>query len=157
MTETTLTAEPGRQEVLITRTFDAPRELVFRAVTDPDLVREWWGPYGTDLTVDQLDARPGGSWRFVARSSHGEDAFHGVYHDVTAPERVVQTFEYEGVPGHVLLETATFEEVEGGTRVIIRSVYQSVEDRDGMVASGMEKGMRESHERLAELLAKMQT
>jgi uncharacterized protein YndB with AHSA1/START domain len=155
MSETTLTAEPGRQEVLITRTFDAPRELVFRAVTDPDLVREWWGPYGTDLVVDQLDARPGGSWRFVAKSGGREDGFHGVFHDVTAPERVVQTFEYEGVPGHVLLETCTLEEVEGGTRITIRSVYQSVEDRDGMVASGMERGMRESHERLAELLAKM--
>jgi uncharacterized protein YndB with AHSA1/START domain len=150
MSKTTVIAEPGKQEVVITRTFDAPRELVFRTFTNPDLIPQWWGP-GT--IVDQMDARPGGSWRFVQRDEEGNEyGFHGVYHDITQPERVINTFEFEGMPGHVLLETVTFEEQDGKTMLRNLSVFQSVEDRDGMLMSGMEEGANVSLNRFAELL-----
>jgi uncharacterized protein YndB with AHSA1/START domain len=155
MSKTDLYAEPGKQEVIVSRSFDAPRELVFKAFTDPKLIVQWWGPRYLTTTIDRMEVKEGGRWRFVQRDPSGEvSAFHGVYHAVIAPERLVQTFEYEGMPGHVLLETITFEEQNGKTRVTSQSVYQSVEDRDGMVASGMEQGESESAERLAELLAK---
>jgi len=101
-----------------------------------------------------MDLRPGGRWRYVQRDPQGnEHAFHGVYHDIAAPERLVFTFEYEGVPGHVVLETLTLEELDGKTRLTDQSVFQSVADRDGMVQSGMESGATEMMDRLEELLA----
>jgi uncharacterized protein YndB with AHSA1/START domain len=156
MSETIFLVPDGKQEVVITRTFDAPRELVFRAFTDPKLVPEWWGPRDQDTVVDKMDVRPGGQWRFVSREADGDEyGFHGVYHDVTPHDRLVYTFEYEGVPGHCLLETVTFEDAEGGTLVTDRAVYQTLEDRDGMVAAGMESGARQSMDRLAELLPRL--
>ena len=131
----------GKQEIVGTRTFDAPRDLVFKTMTDPNLVPRWWGPRNHTTKVDEMEVRPGGRWRYVQHDTDGnEAAFHGVYHDVSAPERLVFTFEFEGVPGHVLLETVTLEEVDGKTRLTDQSVFQSVADRDGMVASGMESG-----------------
>jgi uncharacterized protein YndB with AHSA1/START domain len=151
---TRIVAEPGRQSMVVTRTFDAPRERVFRAYTDPKLIPRWWGPERLMTTVERMDARPGGTWRFVQRDAEGNVfAFHGVYHDVTPPERIIDTFEYEGMPGHVLLETAVFEKHGGRTRVVSTSVFQTVEDRDGMLRSGMEEGTRESAGRLTRLLA----
>ena len=156
MNKTNIVAEPGKQVVVITRTFDAPRELVFKALTDPKLVPQWWGPRYLTTTIDKLDAKPGGSWRFVQRAPDGgEHAFHGVFHAVVPAERIVQTFEYEGVPGHVALDTAVLEEVGGQTRWTATTVFQSLADRDGMMQSGMESGATESYERLTELLAKM--
>ncbi len=109
--------------------------------------------------VDKMDVRLGGQWRFINRDSEGrEHAFHGVYHEVLAPERIIETFEYEGLPetGHVVLETTRLEELPGGrTRLTIQSVFQSVADRDGMLQSGMEEGLMDTHDRLAELLKKM--
>jgi uncharacterized protein YndB with AHSA1/START domain len=155
MTKTNLIAEPGKQELIITRVFDAPRELVFKTYTDPKLLPEWWGPKGVTTTVDKMDVRFVGIWRFVQRDTNGNEyAFHGVYHEVTAPERLVYTFEFEGMPGHVLLETITFEEFEGKTKLTDQAVFQTVEDRDGMLQSGMEEGAAESMDRFAELLAK---
>jgi len=146
--------EPGKQEIVMTRTFDAPRELVFKTMMDPKLIPQWWGPSYLTTTVDEMEVRPGGKWRYVQRDPEGhEHAFHGVYHDITAPERFVCTFEYEGVPGHVLLETVTLEEVDGKTKMTDQSVFQSVADRDGMVQSGMESGATEMMDRLEELLA----
>jgi len=146
--------EPGKQEVKMTRVFDAPRELVFRAHTDPKAIPRWWGQRNSKTTVDKMEVRDGGRWRFVERGSDGQaHGFHGVYHAIVAPERIVQTFEFEGVPGHVLLETLDFEERGGVTTLTSQSVYQSVEDRDGMVQSGMEDGANESMDRLEELLA----
>jgi uncharacterized protein YndB with AHSA1/START domain len=114
---------------------------------------------GTEALHDdsrQVEARPGGAWRFVQRDDAGNEfAFSGVYHSITAPERTVQTFEFEGVPGHVLLDTATFEEFDGKTKLTQQSVFQSVQHRDGMVQSGMEEGSTESMDRLAELLAEL--
>jgi uncharacterized protein YndB with AHSA1/START domain len=155
MTKLNLIAEPGKQEIVMTRVFDAPRELVFKAHTDPKLIPQWWGPRRFTTTVERMDAKMGGIWRFVQQDANGNEyAFHGVYHEVASPERLVQTFEFEGMPGHVLLETATFEEFEGKTKLTSRSVFQSVEDRDGMLQTDMEEGAAESWNRLAELLAK---
>ena len=156
MADMKVTAEPGSQQIVITRSFDAPRDLVFKAFTDPEAVAQWWGLRDTETVVDELEARPGGRWRFVERSGDGsEDAFHGVYHDAVAPERIVYTFEYEGMPGHVLLETIIFEEGEDGrTEMTDTSVFQSVADRDGMLQSGMETGAGEAMDRLDEYLAK---
>ena len=156
MSETEFVIEPGRQDVVITRVFDAPRDVVFKAITDPDLVPNWWGPAKYEVVVDRADVRPGGGWRYITRDNDGsESAFKGVYHDIVAPERIVQTFEFEPVAGHVSLETATFEEVDGQTKYVGVSVYQSVEDRDAMIASGMEGGARETMDRLAQLVEKL--
>jgi len=155
MTRTHLIAEPGKQEIVITRVFDAPREIVFRAYTDPNLIPQWWGPKSLTTTVAKMDVKPGGVWRFVQRDAHGNEyAFNGVYHEILPPQRLVYTFEFEGMPGHVLLETVTFEEFEDKTKLTDKSVFQTVEDRDGMLKSGMEKGAVETMDRFAEELAK---
>lgn len=154
MPKTDYRIEPGKHEIVSTVTFDAPRELVFKAYTDPELFARWWGPRRYENRVEKFDSRPGGSWRVVQVGADGaEHGFHGVNHDVVAPERICQTFEYEGVPGHVALQTATFEDLGNKTKVTAQIVFQSVMDRDGMVASGMRSGADESVERLAELLA----
>ncbi|MBV9691406.1 MAG: SRPBCC family protein [Ktedonobacteraceae bacterium] len=156
---TTLLAEQGKQEILITREFDAPRELVFKACTDPKLLEQWWGPRYLSTHVDRMDVRPGGQWRFINRDAQGNEyAFHGVYHEVLAPERIIDTFEFEGLPetGHVALETMRLEELpEGRTRLSVHSVFQSLADRDGALQSGMQEGVNETYDRLAELLTKM--
>jgi uncharacterized protein YndB with AHSA1/START domain len=153
MGDTEFVIEPGRQDIVITRVYDAPRDLVYRAVTDPNLIPNWWGPAKYETIVDRAEVRPGGMWRFISRDTDGtEYAFKGVYHDLVAPERVVQTFEFEGAPGHVSLETLTLEEVDGKTKYVGVSVFQSVEDRDAMVQSGMEEGAREGMDRLDEVV-----
>ncbi len=155
----TILAEPGKQEMRISREFDAPRELVFKAFTDPELLPQWWGPRYLTTEVDKLDVRPGGQWRFINRNAEGNEfAFHGVYHEILAPERIIDTFEFEGLPetGHVTLETLTLEALPGGrTRLTAQSVFQSVADRDSALQSGMEEGLDDSYNRLAELLTKM--
>jgi uncharacterized protein YndB with AHSA1/START domain len=157
MTKTNFIAEPGKQEIVMTRVFDAPRELVFKACTDPNLIPQWWGPKYLTTTVDRMDVKQGGIWRFIHHDADGNKyAFHGVYHEILSPERLIYTFEFEPVPGHVSLETATFEEHDGKTKLTDRSVFQTIEDRDGMLQSGMEGGAVETWDRLAELLEKMQ-
>ncbi|MFV2194873.1 SRPBCC family protein [Nocardiopsis sp. LOL_012] len=154
MSDLQVIIEPGRQDVVIKRSFDAPRETVFRAMTEPEYLARWWGLRETETVVDRADVRPGGSWRFVEKAPDGaEYAFHGVYHDVAAPERLVQTFEFEGTPGHVLLETHRLESEGSRTLYTVRSVFQSVEDRDGMVAAGMESGTTQSLDALEEVVA----
>jgi uncharacterized protein YndB with AHSA1/START domain len=157
MGETEFVIEPGRQDIIIKRVFDAPPDVVFKAFTDPAIVSKWMGPATYEATIDYWDATPGGRWRFVHRdpADGAEYAFNGVFHDVAAPGRLIRTFEYEGWPGHVSLETATFEEVDGKTRFVGVSVFQSVEDRDGMVKSGMEEGAGEGFDRLAEIVRAM--
>ncbi len=146
---------PSDREIRAERVFDAPRERVFAAYTDPALIPEWWGPHGTRASVEEMDARAGGAWRFVSHNSDGtETGFRGVYREVSPPERIAQTFEWEGMPGHVSVETATFEDLGERTRVVSISVFHATEERDGMLESGMEKGMNETFERLDELLAK---
>ena len=156
---TTFSVEPGKQELFITREFDAPRELVFKAFTDPDLYVQWLGPHGFTTTLEMFEPVSGGRWRFVQRDPDGNEyGSHGVNHEVLAPERIICTFEFEELPetGHVVLETNRFEELPGGrTRVITQSVYQSIADRDGMVEAGMESGTTDSYERLDEILEKL--
>jgi uncharacterized protein YndB with AHSA1/START domain len=147
--------EPGKQEIIMLRTFDAQRDLVFRAFTDPQVVARWWGVGNT--AIDTMEARPGGRWRYVETADDGSQyAFHGVYHEVAAPERLVYTFEFEGIPGHVLMETIIFQALDDNrTRIIDQAVYQSVEDRDGMLQEGMEEGANASMDKLERLLASL--
>ncbi len=157
MSKTEITAEHGIPQIVITRDFDAPRDLVFRAYTDPQLLVQWLGPRELTMTVDCYEVRDGGRWRYVHTDSEGHvHGFHGIFHGTPSPEAIVQTFEYEGVPGHVSLGTTTLEERGGQTLVRTVSSFQSVADRDSLVASGMERGVREGNERLDELLAGLQ-
>ena len=159
--KTTIIAEPGKQELFITREFDAPRELVFQAHTDAELYAQWLGPRGLDTRFEIFEPVSGGRYRFIQKDKDGNEyAFRGVTHDVTAPERIIGTFEFEGLPesGHVLLETTKFEALPGNrTRITSQSVFQSVEDRDGMIQSGMEHGVVEGYERLDNILARHQS
>lgn len=138
----------------MTRIFDAPRELVFRAYTDPELIPRWWGLRGNTTTVEKMDLRPGGTWRFIQRDAEGNEfAFKGEYREIVPPQRLVNTFEFEGMPGHVILDTSVFEELpDGRTKLTATSLFKTVEDRDGMLNSGMEGGSNESWDRLSELL-----
>ncbi|MBO0687057.1 MAG: SRPBCC family protein [Candidatus Dormibacteraeota bacterium] len=155
MNKAVVTVEPVRHDIVLTRVFDAPRELVFKTYTDPELIPRWWGPRNLTTKVERMDVRPGGGWRFVQRDSEGHEfAFHGVYHEVSPPDRIVDTFEFEGMPGHVALETTTLEDLGGKTRLTTITVFQTIEDRNGMVASGMEQGASESMDRLEELLGR---
>ena len=159
MNKTKITAEPGKQEFFITREFDAPRELVFKAFTDPKLYTQWLGPRRYTTTLEKFEPRSGGVWRYISKGKDGNEfGFHGVYHEVLAPERMIDTFEFEGLPEkrHVSLETAKFQELPGGrTKLSIQAVFQSVADRDGMLQSGAEEGINESYDRLDELLGRM--
>ena len=144
---------PSDREIVMERILNAPRELVFKAHTDPNLIAKWWGPRRYTTTVDKMDVRVGGVWRFVQHDANGNEfAFNGIYREVVPPERLSYTFEFEGMPGHVLIETLTFEEQGSKTKLTVTGSFESAEDRNGMLHSGMEKGANESHERLAELL-----
>ena len=153
-----VTAEPGKQEVIVTREFDAPRELVFKAHTDPDLYVQWLGPRGYEMVLDTFEPYSGGRYRYIHKDDKGNEfGFHGVFHTISE-DLMIQTFEFEGLPepGHVTLDTMRLESLPGNrTRVTVQSLFQSVSDRDGMVQSGMEHGMREGYERLDEVLSKL--
>ena len=157
--KTEITAEPGKQEILIEREFDAPKETIFKAFTDPELYVQWLGPRGLTMTLETFEPRDGGSWRYIQKDDEGNEfAFHGVNHEVTAPERIIGTFEWEGLPerGHVILQTALFEKLPGNrTKLKQQSVFQTVMDRDGMMQTGMDEGVEDSYQRLDELLEKM--
>jgi uncharacterized protein YndB with AHSA1/START domain len=156
--KTTITVEPGKQELFITREFDAPRELVYKAHIDPDLYVQWLGPRGYEMVLETFEPVSGGRYRYIHKDQDGNKfGFHGVFHEISE-ELMIQTFEFEGLPesGHVILDTMRLEELPGNrTKVTIQSVYQSVSDRDGMVQSGMERGVNEGYERLDAILAKM--
>ncbi len=160
MANVDITVEPGKQEIIIIREFDAPRELVFKAFTDPMLYVQWIGPRGMKTDLGRFEPRDGGSWRYIQTDGEGNKyAFHGVNHEVKAPERIIGTFEFEGLPetGHVILQTEKLEELPGDrTKLKSQSVFQSVEDRDGMISSGMEMGVKESYDQLDEILKKME-
>jgi uncharacterized protein YndB with AHSA1/START domain len=151
-----ITAEPGVPFVDFSREFDAPRDLVFRAHTDPELLAQWLGPAKYKMTVDRLEVRDGGTWRYVNTDDAGNEyGFHGVFHGNPSPDAMVQTFEFEGAPGHVSLDSLKLEERNGRTIARGRSVFQSVEARDAMVQGGMEDGMADGYRRLDELLARL--
>lgn len=150
---TEIIAEPGMPQILINRGFEAPRELLFRAFTEPELLVRWLGPRNLTMQIDRFDVRDGGTWRYVHTEEDGtEHGFHGVFHGTPSLDGIVQTFEYEGWPGNVALESMTFEEQDGGTLVRQNSVFQSVAARDAMIESGMEIGVTEGFDRLDELI-----
>lgn len=154
--KTIIKAEPGVQELFITREFDAPRELVFKAHTGPDLFAQWIGPRGLTTTLDVFEPVSGGRYRFVQKGKDGNEfAFNGTFHEISL-ERMIQTFEFEGLPerGHVSLDCMTLEELPGDrTRITVQSIFRSVSDRDGMIQAGMERGVNEGYERLDDILA----
>ncbi len=151
---TRITAEPGSQNIVIEREFRAPRDLVFRAHTDPELLVQWLGPRRLTMTVEEYDVRDGGRYHYTHTGDDGTaHGFRGVFHGTPTPDGITQTFEYVGAPGHITLETLTLTEDGGVTSLRITSVCQSVEDREAMLASGMEQGVAEGYERLDELAA----
>lgn len=155
MAKSEIAAEPNKQEILVTRVFDAPRELVFRMHSDVQAIPKWWGPQYLTTVVEKMEVRKGGIWRFLQKDAHGnEHAFNGVYHDCVPPEKLVRTFEYEGNPGNVMLETVTLEALqEGRTKLTAHTIFQTLEARNWMLQNGAEKGASEGMDRLAELLA----
>jgi uncharacterized protein YndB with AHSA1/START domain len=152
MAKATITT-PGGRDVRIERIFNAPRDRVWKAMTEPKLIAQWWGR-GNKLVVERFELERGGHWRFVEHSDHGVHGFEGRFAEVAPPERVVQTFEWDGMPGHVALETMTLEDLgDGRTRLVTISLFMAAEDRDGMLQSGMEGGLNESYAALDRLLA----
>jgi uncharacterized protein YndB with AHSA1/START domain len=147
--------KPSDREIRIERIFNASRDRVWKALTDPKLVAQWWGR-GNKLVIERLEPKRGGHWRFVEHSDEGDHGFEGRFAEVTPPERVVQTFEWDGMPGHVALETMTLEDLgDGRTKVVTTSLFHTTEDRDGMLQSGMEGGLNESYAALDRVLAAM--
>jgi len=152
--ETEITADPDIPLIRITREFDAPPEKVFRAHTHPEHVVQWLGPRRTEMRIDHYDCRTGGSYRYLHVSDGIEYGFHGCFHEVRPSELIVQTFTFEGEPDGVALEKLNLEDLgDGRTRLTSTSLVDSFEDRDAMMVSGMEEGVREGYERLDELLA----
>jgi uncharacterized protein YndB with AHSA1/START domain len=153
--ETQIVADPDVPLVRITREFDAPKEKVFRAHTDPELVVQWQGPNGMEARIDHFDCRTGGSYRYVHTANGEEYGFHGCFHEVRPSEVIVQTFTFEGFPDAVALERLVLEDLgDGRSRLTATSLVDSFEGRDAFLASGMETGVREGYERLDALLAR---
>ena len=153
--QTEITADPDVPLIRIVREFDAPKEKVFRAHTDPELVQQWLGPRRLEMKIDYFDCRTGGSYRYIHIDDEGEYAFHGSFHEVRPSELIVQTFTFEGMPDGVALEKLALEDIGNGrTRLTGTSLCDSFADRDAMLASGMDTGVREGYERLDELLAR---
>jgi uncharacterized protein YndB with AHSA1/START domain len=153
--ETTIEVDPDVPLVRITREFDAPPAKVFRAHTDADLVVQWLGPRDLEMRIDHHDCRTGGSYRYVHTRGDDEFWFHGSFHEVRPDEVIVQTFTFEGMPDMVTLERLTLEDLgDGRTRLVGTSLVDSFEARDAFVASGMDDGIRDSYERLDEVLAR---
>ncbi|MBI5309953.1 MAG: SRPBCC family protein [Actinobacteria bacterium] len=150
-----ISAPAGDRVIDTGKTFDAPPARVFRAYVDPEQIPKWWGPAYLTTTIDALEPHHGGRWHFVQTDPDGNvHGFRGVFHDVIDDERITWTFEYEGAPGHISLESISFEPTaDGGTRVSTHAVFQTVEARDAMMTAGAESGMREGYERLEALLS----
>ena len=157
MGKTTIIAQKGTQNIVISRVFKAPRELVYRTFTNPATMSDWWGPSNLEMVVDVMDVKRGGSWRYIHRDSEGNEYVHnGVYHECVEPERLVNTYEFEGAPGYGLV-TVTFEELpEGATKLTETTIYPSEQTRDAVIESGMSEGVIELMDRLEQLLYKLQ-
>jgi uncharacterized protein YndB with AHSA1/START domain len=153
--ENKLTVEPqGDREIRAERIFSAPREKVYKAMTDPELIPQWWGRHKDTTTVEEMDVKVGGRWRFVCESDDGTQGFSGTFRELDPPSRVVQTFEWDGMPGYISVDAAELEDLgDGRTRVVTTSTFHFGAERDGMISSGMEIGMGETYDRLEALLA----
>jgi uncharacterized protein YndB with AHSA1/START domain len=150
-----IVTKTGEREIRIERIFNAPRERVWKAMTQPELIAQWWGR-GNKLVVEKYEPQRGGHWRFVEHSDHGVHGFEGRFREVTPPERVVQTFEWDGAPGHVVVETMILEDLgDGRTRLVNLSSFHTTDDLNAMMGSGMEGGLNESYEALDRVLASM--
>jgi len=153
--QTTVTTTADR-EVRIERIFNAPVERVWRAFTEPELLAQWWGR-GNKLVIERMEVERGGHWRFVEHSPDSVDGFEGRYREVTPPERLVQTFEWDGMPGYVAVDTNVFEDLgDGRTKVVTTSLFHTTEERDGMLESGMEVGLNQAYAALDKLLATLE-
>jgi uncharacterized protein YndB with AHSA1/START domain len=152
---TKIDAPAGVPFIDIEREFDAPRTLLYRAYTDPELLKQWLGPRKYEMVVDRWEPHDGGRWRYVHKDGTSEYGFHGVFHGPQSIDGMLQTFEFEGAPGHVSLESVKFEERDGRTVIRNHSVFQSVEARDAMVAAGMAEGLNEGFNRLDELIERL--
>jgi uncharacterized protein YndB with AHSA1/START domain len=152
-----LVVERHERAFTMSRVFDAPREFVWKVYTDPAMVPKWWGLRASMTIVDKMDVKVGGVWRYIQIDAEGNEyAFNGVYTEVEAPERLTYTFEFEPMAGHVCTDTILFEEVAGGkTKITARTTFDTLEDLEGMLQSGMEEGAVETWDRLEELLAKV--
>ena len=156
MGTTNTTAPAGVPFIDLTREFDAPVDVLWRAWTEPELIKQWLGPDRMEMIVDEYDVRDGGRYRYIHKDDQGNEfGFHGVFHGTPTPDSMVQTFEFEGAPGHVSLDSMRFEERDGRTIIRARSVFQSVADRDAMIENGMASGVNEGFARLDELLASL--
>ena len=146
---------PTDREIHIERIFNAPRDRVWNAFTDPALLAQWWGR-GNKLVIERFELERGGHWRFVEHSEQGVHGFEGRFREITPPERVVQTFEWDGMPGHVIIETMTLEDLgDGRTKIVNTSLFHTMEERDGFLNSGMEGGLNQSYAALDRLLESM--
>ena len=156
MSRNNLVVERENKKLTMSRVFDAPRQKVWEAFTDPGLIVQWWGPSYLTTTVDKMELKPGGAWRFVQRDEEGNEyGFRGEYIEVVPPEKLTYTFEFEPMAGHVSTDTITLaEQPDGRTKVVTTTVFDTVEDLDGMIQSGMEDGANESWDRLTELVEK---
>lgn len=142
----------GDRQIRIERIFNAPRERVWRAFTDPKLVAQWWGR-GREMTIERMEVERGGHWRFIVPSPHGPQGFEGRFREVSPPSRIVWTFEWDGMPGYVAVETVVFEELgDGRTRLVTTSLFHTTEERDGALSSGMAEGVADSYAALDRLL-----
>ncbi len=157
--QTEVIAEPGVPTIVMRRAFDAPRDLVHRAYTDPELLRRWMGPDHLEMRIDEHELRHGGRYRYVHVDADGtEHAFRGVFHgDQAVDGGMARTFEWEGLPGHVSFERARFLEQDGVTTVESVSVFTDLADRDGMIASGMQTGVDQGYAKLDAILARLTT
>ena len=152
---TSVLTTPSDREIHVERVFDAPRDLVWRAFTEPELVAQWWGR-GNKLVIERMEVERGGHWRFVEHSDHGEHGFEGRFREVTPQDRLAYTFEWDGMPGYVAVDTTTFEDLgDGRTKVVTTSIFHTTEERDGMLNSGMQQGLDESYAALDRLLASL--
>jgi uncharacterized protein YndB with AHSA1/START domain len=156
MGKTRITAPEGLPFVDIEREFDAPADVVFRAYLEPELVKQWLGPRQYEVLLEKWDARAGGSYRYVHSDGTNAYGFRGVFHSMDS-DNMIQTFEFDGAPGHVSLDTQAIEDLPGGrSRVRGHSIFMSVADRDAMIAAGMSAGVEDGYNRLEELLPSLQ-
>ena len=149
-------ATPSEREIRTEREFDSPRAIVWRAFTEPGLIARWWGR-GNPVDVERMDVERGGHWRFVEHAPDGLEGFEGRYREVSAPERIVETFEWDGMPGYPSVNSISFEELaENRTRVTTTVQFMTTEERDGMLATGMAEGLEQSYAALDRLLASLE-